>query len=407
MSSISYKTYSFRIFPNQSQLAELLNLSNISIEIYNYFLKLNKDLYKKEHKIYTNFQMHKLLTPLRKTNITWQLLNCKATQSLLTNLYNNYKSFFQLIKKDKSSRPPDYLIPNNYRTLTFNQSGWIIKDNIIEINKIQFNYKSYIDISKLNIKELKIIYKNNKWIVYAVIENKIEKPKELLIENKILALDLGLKLLATGIDTNSNLIQIHNKPKKIDKYISKQINRIKSKQSKCNKYSKRYNRLNKIKRRLYKKKNSQKKQYLHIQVNNLMNMNYNTIIVGDLQVKKLMELDKNKKCKISKSFGQSNISMFINILTYKGNEKNINVIKVNETNTTQLNCLTNKLFKNKIELSDRTVKLSDNIEIDRDLNSAINIYNRYYSHHLAALTPPLDLSSVLNKYNLFREPVVF
>jgi IS605 OrfB family transposase len=129
-------------------------------------------------------------------------------------------------------------------------------------------------------------------------------------------------------------------------------------------------------------------------------MNHHTIILGDLQVKKLMELEKNKAKKTSRSFGRSNISMFVDILTYKAKEKNTNVIKVNETNTTQLNCLTNKLFPVKVELKDREVELSKDIIIDRDLNSAINIYNRWHGTHLAALTPPLDLSSVLTKYNL-------
>ena len=131
-------------------------------------------------------------------------------------------------------------------------------------------------------------------------------------------------------------------------------------------------------------------------------MNHHTIVLGDLQVKKLMELEKNKTKKTSRSFGRSNISMFVDFLTYKAETKGINVLKINETNTTQLNCLTNKLFDKKVELSDREVKLREDIVIDRDLNSAINIYNRFYNTHLASLTMPLDLSSVLMKNNLIK-----
>ena len=35
-----------------------------------------------------------------------------------------------------------------------------------------------------------------------------------------------------------------------------------------------------------------------------------------------------------------------------------------------------------------------------DLNAAINILKRYEQNHLALLTAPLDVSSVVNKYNL-------
>ena len=86
-------------------------------------------------------------------------------------------------------------------------------------------------------------------------------------------------------------------------------------------------------------------------------MNYNTIIVGDLSVKKLMEkegVNKNKKG-IRKSFHQTNINMFLQFLSYKCQSKNINLTKVDEKWTTQLNCLTGKLFDKKLSLSEREV----------------------------------------------------
>ena len=49
--------------------------------------------------------------------------------------------------------------------------------------------------------------------------------------------------------------------------------------------------------------------------------------------------------------------------------ENINLTKINENWTTQLNCLTGTVFKKRIELKDRQVQLSDTIIIDRDLNS--------------------------------------
>jgi IS605 OrfB family transposase len=248
---------------------------------------------------------------------------------------------------------------------------------------------------------MRISYRNNKkWIVSCVVENYINKPDSKEIENKVLAIDLGLKTLATGVNTNGKVIKVYNKPKKIDKYFSKHIENLRTKQSKCIKNSRQFNYYQKVVRGLYNKKNSQKKNYLHIQVNRLLNMNHHTIILGDLQVKKLMQKEENKAKKVSRSFNRSNISMFVDILTYKAEEKCVNVIKVNETNTTQLNCLTNKLFNERVELGDREVEISKDIIIDRDLNSAINIYARWYNTHLAALTPPLDIFNVLMNNNL-------
>ena len=65
-----------------------------------------------------------------------------------------------------------------------------------------------------------------------------------------------------------------------------------------------------------------------------------------------------------------------------------------------MNCLTGKLFSKKLDLSDREVILNESITIDRDLNAAINIYKRYEDNHLALVNEPLDVSNVINKYNL-------
>ncbi len=113
--------------------------------------------------------------------------------------------------------------------------------------------------------------------------------------------------------------------------------------------------------------------------------------------------------KVSRSFGRSNLSMFMDFLAYKAIAKNVNVVRVNEWNTTQINCLTGKMFDQKVELGDREIMLSEGLLIDRDLNSAINIYRRWHENHIAAVAPPVEsfLSSVLERNNLLKEPVPF
>ena len=69
----------------------------------------------------------------------------------------------------------------------------------------------------------------------------------------------------------------------------------------------------------------------------------------------------------------------------------------------QLNCLTGKVFKDKIELKDRQVQLSDTITIDRDLNSAINILKRWFDSHIASMNEPLNILGVLDRYNIYKE----
>jgi putative transposase len=400
------KTYQIRIFPTKNQIEELSELSSIRSDIWNELLNIQQKSYEENKSIYNKFDLNNMLPKLKNKYPNWKKLNSKAIQTIATELFGSYRSFFNLIKKDKNARPPRKIENKDYHTITWNQSGWIIKENNeIIINKIPFRYKYNLNIKDFNIKEIRVKYVRNKWLCDLVVNDKVDYIDELNIKTNVLSFDLGLKKLATGIDNKGNQVVVENKSKKINKYFQKQIGKVQEKRSKTKKESKRNKKLRKDLNKLYHKKNEQIKQTLHIQSKKLVNMNYNTIIVGDLSVKKLMEKQgTNKKKKgIRKSFHQSNINMFLQFLSYKCQSKNINLTKIDEKWTSQLNCLTGKLFDKKLELSDREVQLSKEITIDRDLNSAINILNRWFENHFASMNEPLDISNVLKKYNLSKE----
>jgi putative transposase len=403
------KTYSIRLFPSNEQILQLNKLSDIRMDVWNTLIDIQKKEYELKKKIYRKFDLINLLPELKNTiKPEWKELNSKAIQTISTEVSQSYLSFFTLIKKDKTARPPKQKPMGQYHTINFNQSGWIFRNNKIIINQIPFDYKTNLtNISELNIKEIRVKNKNNKWLCDIVINDVNEYKDELTIKAKVLCFDLGLKNLGTGVDNKGNVIILKNKSKKINQYFSKQINNVKSKLSKKIKESKNYNRLNNIKRKLYNRKSSQIKQTLHIQSKKLVNMNYKTIVVGDLTIKTLMStkgVNENKKG-IRKSFSESNINMFLQFLSYKLQHIQCDLIKINERHTTQLNSLTGKMFKEKVELKDRFVKLNDNVVIDRDLNSAINIMKRYYDNHLASMTEPLDYSSVIMSFNVCNNQI--
>ena len=400
------KSYSIRLFPTHNQINQLKELSDIRKDIWNKLIDIQKNEYETNKTILNKFDLNNLLPELKEQYPDWKKLNSKAVQTIATEIYGSYRSFFNLIKKDKTARPPRKIESDCYHTIVWNQSGWIIQEkNIITINKIPFEYKSKIDISTLDIKEIKIKFVRNKWLCDLIVEEPVKYESDLKIKTKVLAIDLGLDKLAVGVDNKGKMIVLKNKSKKINDYYQKEISKIQNKRSRTIKDSKRNLRLKKVLNKCYHKKNEQIKQTLHIQSKQLVNMNYNTIVVGDLNVKNLMSSDgvnKNKKG-IRKSFHKSNINMFLQFLGYKCQLKNINLTKINENWTTQINCLTGKVFKEKIKLKDRIVQLSDTIIIDRDLNSAINILKRWFDCHIASMNEPLDLSNVLDRYNIYKE----
>ena len=395
------KTHTIRLFPDTSQEKQLRNLMRIRNLIWNKLISIREKTYQDTKKGMSDFDLMNLLPKLKEEQPELANYNSKAAQVIAKQIGNSYRSFFRHIKNgNKKARPPSIVDENKIVSITFNQSGWSFKKDKIVFSKIDspILFKSKDDITKLTIKEVRIKLVNNKWLCDIVAEYKDEYQENK--SNKVLALDPGLKSLATGIDSDGKVIVLHNKAKKKAKYFGKQIAKVSKQLSTKTKDSNQYKHLSNVRQKLYSKKNTQVKQTLHIQSKQLANMNYHTIVLGDLSVKELMSKDKSYKG-IRKSFSQSAIDTFRQFLTYKCQGKT-NVVEIDERHTTQLNCLTGKKFDQKVELKDRTVQLSDSIIIDRDLNSAINILKRWESYHLAFLIAPLDLSNVLEEKNLFQ-----
>ena len=151
------KTYSIRIFPNKGQIDNLIRLSNLRVEIWNELINIQQKEYNTNKKIFNKFDLINKLPELKNVYPRWKKLNSKAIQSIAASVFSSYRSFFTLIKKDSTVKPPDKILPNNeFRTLTFNQSGWSFKKGMLYINKIPFIYKGQKDYSKENIKEVRV-----------------------------------------------------------------------------------------------------------------------------------------------------------------------------------------------------------------------------------------------------------
>ncbi len=396
------KVISIRLFPTEAQEFSLIKMNSIRNIIWNELLHIRNDHYEKTKKSLSSYDLNNYIPELVRNNTALEFLNSKAAQAVSRQIVGSFSSYFQLKKNgDKKARPPNFIEENKITSITFNQSGWTLKKHKIKISKIKepIYYKSKHDVRNLNVKEVVIKYKDNKWLCDLVIEYDIKE--EYNNKDNVLALDLGLKTLATGIDSTGKVIHLKNEAKKIAKYFTKQIAKVSKKIDTKIKGSRRHKKLSKTRDKLYKTKNSQVKQTLHIQSKELVNMNYHTIVIGDLSVKELMSKEKSYK-NVRKSFHHSAIDIFRTFLTYKCQGKT-RLVEIDESYTTQTNCLTGTLFPSHVDLSKREVEITAKIIIDREINSAINIYNRYQRKELAELIPPLDLSSALKNNNMFVE----
>jgi putative transposase len=177
------KTYQIRLFPSKEQMSQLQELSDIRKDIWNKLLDIEQTEYQTNQTIFNKFDLNNMLPELKEKYPDWKKLNSKAVQTISTELYGSYRSFFNLIKKDKSARPPRKIESTNYHSISWNQSGWMIKENnIIIINKITFQYKSNLNLNELKIKEIRVKFIRNKWLCDIVIDDSLEYKDNIIIQ---------------------------------------------------------------------------------------------------------------------------------------------------------------------------------------------------------------------------------
>lgn len=303
------RTHTLRLLPDASQIAYLRSLMVIRNQIWNKLITIREVQYKQNKKSMSDFDLINRLPALKKELPELAKYNSKAAQVIAQQISAGYRSFFVKLKNgDKTARPPR-LIEDESKivSLTFNQSGWIkseLKKNELKLSKKSSSIplKTHLNLSLLNIKEIRVKLKNGKWLCDIVEEYDSQYQQN--CSNKVLALDLGLKSLATGIDNDGNVLVLPNKAKHISKYFGTEIAKIDQKLSKTTKFSNRNKNLYKKRKQLFSRKTSQVKQALHIQSKQVANMNYQTIVLGDLSVKQLMSSEKNPK-KVSVNLSHS------------------------------------------------------------------------------------------------------
>lgn len=390
-------TFKIKLNLTEEQKDIITLMSKESAILYNYFLNQLQEQYKKDKTYISFYTQQKELKNYKTEYLTFDL-----KKEILNLLHNNYKSFFILSKKNKNlyPQPPKFRNTNYFFTLSFIQD-FIIKNNKLILSylnrkKIEVNLNYVEPIKNLtckrfktkesNIKQLKIHKKNNEYFASIIYEKQEEIQKD---TTNVLSIDLGKKNLLTVYDVKNNTGIIFNSfyLNKNQKFYDKQIDKLKSLKSKKEKNSIKHKQLlNKIKK-LQSKKKTQNCLILHKITKDLSNQN-KTIVVGELD-----DLKNNIKTNIKSINRQMqnnwNLQTFIHLLEYKTKLKGNQVIKVDEAWTSKKCCKCNSINHN-LTLKDRQYICKCGLNLNRDINGAINIYKKFKGDY----NTPVDIDSI-------------
>ncbi|MCK5050068.1 MAG: transposase, partial [Candidatus Heimdallarchaeota archaeon] len=303
----------------------------------------------------------------------------------LRKLNANFKSFFGLLKNGHTeAHSPNFKGKDHFQTLCYNQSGFKLHDDLLTLSHKHFSgtelsfelkYEPIGDIIQV---ELYQDHKN-RWYVSIICE--VEVPP--YFDNGLYqAFDPGIENIVSAVNLHGKHLQFANR--RTDLYWKDKIAEAQARRDFCKNKSRRWHFYNKKLVSMKRKLRDQLKDFQHkISKVCVENTKANTLIVGKASVKKMAQKKVNGSSKANKTKKTLNhslqntgsMSRFTEFLTYKAKKVGKRVIEISERNTTKTCSKCGK--KEKRKLSDRVIKCNCGNNMDRDLNSAVNILLRF------------------------------
>lgn len=352
-----HKAFKYRIYPNKSQKVLLSKtfgcirvIWNANVESFNSY---DKDSNPKPKII--------IKSDLIIDKPWLNEISAAAIQQKIRDFQEITNQFFSKTRKKKIGRPSFKKKSGNQSYRSPNQK-FSLKDNKIRLEKIGWVKISIDRNIPDNSKMLSCTISMNccgqyfvSILVDVVIPNKGKTGKSV-------GIDLGLKSFATLSDG----VVIDNI--KFFREKQSEIAKIQRHLSRKNKGSNRH-RKNKIKiARLYNKIANKRNNFLHNVTTSLVN-NYDVICIEDLNVSGMLSNHK-----LAKAISDTSFSMFRSMLEYKCNWYGKELVVIDRFYPSSKTCSKCGWKKEDLTLSDRVFKCENcGIEIDRDLNAAINI----------------------------------
>lgn len=226
------------------------------------------------------------------------------------------------------------------------------------------------------------------------IKNDGHKPRKkqkkrktrVLRDDGIVAFDLGIKTLATGVNDQGRFYHIGGF--KGYRWHNKQLDKIRSKRDRCKKHSRRYIHLSRVFKRIAERKRNKQRDCLH-KASHLIagTLAERAVVIGDLSQRQMVikkqedetHQERNKRrIRNRMVYNDWGLYGFVQMLQYKclrfGKELSI----IDERDTTRM-CHACKHMQD-MPLWKRTYRCANEdcgLVMDRDENSAVNIYQRF------------------------------
>jgi putative transposase len=356
------RTYKYRLYPTKAQKQLLADTLESCRVLYNCALEQRKIAFRQFKVSVRRLDQQAQLLEIKEYFPEYKSVYSQVLQEVILRVDKAFLNFFRRLKTNEKPGYPRFKGRGWYNSFTYPQSGFSLSDNrkgnqklrLSKIGKVKVRLHRAI---KGNIKTCTIKRELNNW--YVCFSCEIE-PEILPKTYKDAGIDVGIEMFAALSD--GTLI---NNPQ----FLRESEAKLKHEQRKLSRKKKGSNSRKKQKHKLAKihcKIKNQRKDFLHNESKKLVR-DYDVIVFEDLRIKNML-----KNHHLAKSISDAAWAKFIKYVSYKAENAGKKVIFVNPRGTSQI-CSGCGIIVKK-SLSVRVHKCPYcKLEIDRDVNAAINI----------------------------------
>lgn len=368
------KSYRFKLFSNKRKSRRLEGELRIFCQIYNHSLALIRGHYKLFGKNPSKNKLQKHLVKLAKTtHPQWEAIGySQGIQEVTDRIYKSYDAFFKWMKTRKGAKksPPKFKSFRKYKSFTLKQAGWELDEEKGRV-RIGPNWYRYHNSRKIQGTAKTINIKRDAvgdWFISISCE-----PEEEFIPKKIIPMtgknagfDFGLKTFLKSSDNTDY------KSSEFLKQDLKELAKVNQDLSRKENGSKNRKKSKKVLARVHRKvANKRLDSHYQLAIDLLEEFDY--LFFEDLTLAGMKALWGRKVSDYA-------FATFLKILETKAHEHGKTFHKIDKWFPSSKLCSNQKCgqikLKGELTLADRIFKCECcGLEIDRDLNAAINILN--------------------------------
>ena len=371
------KSFKIRIYPTKAQEELIWKHIGSCRYIWNWMLAKQEELYAAGEKHLSDFDMIRLITPLKNDGEhewLYEVSNA-SLQTVCRELQQAYKCFFKKIsgfpkfKSRKRSKLSYPVCANRF---------YFVDNKMVQIQKLgKVRYKTDFSLPLGNehkFSKPRIANCNGKWLLSFGMECENQTPK---LTDMSMGIDLGIKDLAIAECNGQIVFHNINKSKKMKELRKKQkhLQRSIARKYEANKQGKKYiktkniERLENKLRKLYCHISNIRQNYIHQCTHALVSLLPSRVVMEDLNITGMM---KNRH--LARAIQEQCLYEFIRQMRYKCECNGIEFIQADRFYPSSKTCSCCGNIKRDLKLSDRTYKCDIcGLTIDRDYNAAINL----------------------------------